>query len=252
MVLYYGPKTVAQAANEIAGLHKTPATFIAYPPQKNFTKVVATNNKVLFANYDMVQAEIYWVRPQSEYNPAKTPEIDLFNNYFGNGMNTIVFQTIRESKALAYSTYAQYSPPAKKADRYTFVAYVGTQADKLNESIKSMNELLNNDLPDSEKGIATARDNIRKSIETQRITEDGIILSYLGAKRRGIDYDERKNTFTAIEKLNYSNMKAFHTAELKDKPYTYCIIASDKKVSADDLKKYGELVKPDMKQVFGY
>lgn len=251
-ILYYGPQTAAQAATNIAQLHKTPATFTEYPPQKNFVKVVPTSNKVLFADYDMVQAEIYWVRPQSEYNPAKAPEIDLFNNYFGNGMNTIVFQTIRESKALAYSTYAQYSQPAKKADRYTFVAYVGTQADKLNESIKSMNDLLNNELPDSEKGIAIARDNIRKSIETERIIEDGILVSYVNGLRRGIDYDERKNTFTAIEKLNYADMKSFHAAELKDKPYTYCIIASDKKVSADDLKKYGELVKPDLKQVFGY
>lgn len=252
IVLYYGPQTATQAADNIARLHKTPATFTDYPPQKTFVKLVPTNNKVLFVDYDMVQAEIYWVRPESIYSPAKAPQIDMFNNYFGNGMNTIVFQTIRESKALAYSTYAQYVPPTKKDDRDIFVAYVGTQADKLNESIKSMNELLNNDLPDSEKGIETARDNIRKSIETERITEDGILLTYLSAKRRGIDYDERKNTFSAIEKLNYADMKTFHDAELKGKPYIYCIVASDKKVSADDLKKYGELIKPDLKQVFGY
>lgn len=251
-ILYYGPQTAAQAATNLARLHKTPATFIAYPTQKVFTKIVPTSNKVLFANYDMVQAEIYWVRPESEYDASKKPKIDLFNSYFGDGMNAIVFQTIRESKALAYSTYAQYAPPSRKGDRDVFIAYVGTQADKLNDAVKSMNELLNDDLRESDKGITTARDNIRKSIETERITEENILLSYLSAKRLGLNYDQRKNTFSAIEKLSYADMKAFHDTELRDKPYTYCIIASDKKVSADDLKKYGEFVKPDLKQVFGY
>ncbi|MEO8886900.1 MAG: insulinase family protein, partial [Mucilaginibacter sp.] len=250
-VLYYGPKTAAQAAPIIAGLHKTPATFISYPPKKNFVRMVPTANKVLFANFDMVQAEIYWLRPEEDYNPAIKPRIDLFNGYFGDGMSTVVFQTIRESKALAYSTAAQYQSAAKKDDRNVFFAYVGTQADKLNESITSMNELLN-DLPESEKGIALAKDNIRKSLETERITEDDILLSYVKAKRRGLDYDDRKTTFDNLDKLNFADVKAFHDTELKGKPYIYCIVASDKKVSDDDLKKYGELVKPDLKQLFGY
>jgi predicted Zn-dependent peptidase len=250
-VLYYGPKTAAQAAATVAKLHSTPAKFISYPPAKNFVRMVPTANKVLFANFDMVQAEIYWVRPQEEYNPLIKPKIDLFNGYFGDGMSTVVFQTIRESKALAYSTSAQYQSAAKKDDRNVFVAYVGTQADKLNESINSMNELLN-DLPESEKGVITAKDNIRKSLETERITEDDILMSYVKAKRRGIDYDDRKTTFDNLDKLGYADIKAFHDAELKGKPYAYCIVASEKRVSDADLKKYGELVKPDLKQLFGY
>jgi predicted Zn-dependent peptidase len=34
--------------------------------------------------------------------------VTVFNNYFGGGMGSIVFQTIRESKALAYSTFGYY------------------------------------------------------------------------------------------------------------------------------------------------
>ncbi len=114
-----------------------------------------------------------------------------------------------------------------------------------------MNELLNN-LPESEKGIASAKDNIRKSLETERIIEEDILLSYMSAKRKGLDYDERKTTFDNLDKLTYADIKAFHDTELKGKAYIYCIVASDKKVSDADLKKYGELVKPDIKQLFGY
>jgi len=206
---------------------------------------------VLFANFDMVQAEIDWILNTNTYDNAQTPSVELFNNYFGGGMSSIVFQTIRESKALAYSTYAIYQTPAKKDDRYSVVAYVGTQADKFNEAIKGMNELLT-DMPESEKILDAAKDNIRKSLETERITQDGILFNYLANQRRGIDYDIRKTTFESVDKMNLADVKKFHTAELKGKPYTYCIVASEKKVSEDDLKKYGELTKLSMKEIFGY
>ncbi len=250
-LLYYGPQTAAQAALSLSKLHKTPAVFAAYPAQKQFTKITPDNNRVLFANYDQVQAEIYWVRNEGAYDPAQTPKVELFNNYFGGGMSTVVFQQIRESKALAYSTYAYYEEPVKKDDRDYFIGYVGTQADKLNESIKAMNELLE-DMPESDKGVTDAKDNIRKSLETERITEEGILFDYMAAQRKGLNYDERKNTFTTLDKMDFATIKSFHDAELKGKPYTYCIVASDKRVSDADLKKYGELIKPDMKQLFGY
>ncbi|MCC8425665.1 pitrilysin family protein [Mucilaginibacter sp. UR6-11] len=250
-ILYYGPQTATAAALTLATLHKTPAVFTAYPAKKQFVKVSVDKNRVLFANYDMVQAEIYWVRTEGKYNPEQTPKVELFNNYFGGGMSTVVFQQIRESKALAYSTYAYYVSPAKKEDQNYFLGYIGTQADKLNESIKSMNELLT-DMPESEKSLADAKDNIRKSIETERITQDDILFNYLAAQRLGLNYDARKTTFSTLGSLDFATIKNFHDTELKGKPYTYCVVASDKRVSDADLKKYGELIKPDLKQLFGY
>lgn len=251
-ILYYGPQTATQAALSLTKLHKTPLAFTAYPAAKKFIRLNPDNNRVLFVDYDMVQAEIYWIRNEGIYNPAQAPEIDLFNNYFGyGGMSAVVFQNIRESKALAYNTYAYYATPVKKDEHSYFVGYVGTQADKMNDAIKSMNELLT-DMPESEKGVIDAKNNMRKSLETERITQDDILFSYLAAKRLGLDYDARKTTFNSLGKLNFAQIKSFHDSELRGKPYTYCIVASEKRVSDADLKKYGELIKPDMKQIFGY
>ncbi len=251
IALYYGPQTAQAAASSIAILHRKPNAFTAYPAAIDFKRINPAKTQVLFANFDMVQAEINWVRNEAPYDAAKTPTIELYNNYFGGGMSGIVFQTIRESKALAYSTYAFYAPPAKKEDPNYFVAYVGTQADKFNDAIKGMNELLT-DLPESEKVVTVARQNIRKSLETDRVIQDGILFSYLNAQRHGLDYDDRKNTYASIDKLNFNDIKAFHESEIKDKPFTYCVVASDKRVSDDDLKKYGELTKLNLTQIFGY
>jgi predicted Zn-dependent peptidase len=251
-VLYYGPKPATEAGTEVASLHKTPASFTAYPPAVKFIQVTNTNNQVLFANYDMVQAEIYWIHNGEKYNASLAPNIEVFNNYFGTGgFSSIVLQDLRESKALAYSTFAQYATPSKKENRDVFAAYIGAQADKLNEAIKGMNDLLTV-LPESKEGVALAKDNVRKSIETERITEDNIIMSYLAAERLGLDHDLRKDVFDNIDKMSFADLKAFHDTQIKNKAYTYCIVANEKKVSEDDLKKYGTFIKPDLKQIFGF
>jgi len=166
-------------------------------------------------------------------------------------MGALVFQTIRESKALAYSTFAFYAKPDKKEDPFYTLAYVGCQADKFNESIVAMNELLN-DLPNVEENIKFARAGIKKDIETERITQDGIIFNYLTAQQKGLNSDIRKTTYTAVDKIGYPELKKFHSEYIANKPYTYCIVASDKKLSEDAMKKYGELKRLSLEEIFGY
>ena len=85
----------------------------------------------------MVQSEICWIRNAAPYDVNREPVVDIFDNYFGGGMGSIVFQTLRESKALAYSTFATYGTPAKKEDPFYILAYIGCQADKMNEAIRA-------------------------------------------------------------------------------------------------------------------
>ncbi|WP_298739496.1 M16 family metallopeptidase [uncultured Chitinophaga sp.] len=250
-VIYYGPQSLANATAAVKKLHPIPAAFKAAPEAVKFAKSTQASNQVLFADYDMVQAEVNWVRNNGNFNPSNTAVVNLFNNYFGGGMGSIVFQTIRESKALAYSTYAFYVQPDKKEDRYSVVAYVGSQADKMNEAINGMNELLN-DIPRSDKLLETAKESLKQDIETQRITQDGIIFSYLNAQKLGLNTDYRKDVYAAVDKLNFDNVKQFHDENLANKPYTYCILGSEKNINLDDLKKFGEVKKVSLEELFGY
>jgi predicted Zn-dependent peptidase len=250
-IIYYGPKPMAQLTAGLKPIHVVPASFTAAPAKIHFNTTTQDKNQVLFADYNMVQSEIRWVRNTAPYDPAQEPTVDIFNNYFGGGMGALVFQTIRESKALAYSTFAFYSVPDKKEDPFYTLAYVGCQADKFNESIIAMNELLN-DLPNVANNIQFARDGIKKDIETGRITQDGIIFSYLTAQQKGLNYDIRKKTYAMVDKIGYKELNDFHSKYIAKKPYTYCVVASEKKLSQDDMKKYGEVKKLALDEIFGY
>jgi predicted Zn-dependent peptidase len=250
-ILYYGPKTAIEISTQLVAVHKAPASFKPLPAEKKFTQLSQDKNQVLFTNYDMVQAEVFWVRNADAYKASEQPTISMFNEYFGGGMGSIVFQTIRESKALAYSTYAGFNAPGRKEYRNSAMAYVGTQADKFNEAVAGMNELLN-DLPESQKALENAKEGLRKTLATDRISEDGILFSYLSAERMGRDYDIRKNTYETTPKFTFADMKAFHLKELSKKPYTYCIVANQDKLKEEDMKKLGDFKKLTLEEVFGY
>lgn len=250
-VIYYGPTQLPTLVGKLKTLHQVPANFATTAPAKTFKQAVPAKNQVLFADYDMVQAETRWIRNTETYNPEKTTMVNVFNNYFGGGMGSIVFQTIRESKALAYSTYGYYVQPQKKDQNYYLLGYVGSQADKFNDATVAMNELLTK-MPELPKNLELAKNQVKKDIQTERITQDGIIYNYLNAKNLGLNDDIRKKMYETVDKITMADVKKFHQNYFSGKPYTYAIVASEKRVSMDDMKKLGEVKKLSLEEIFGY
>jgi len=250
-ILYYGPATPATLTSKLVSLHYTPQQFTAAPPIKQFTFTEQKSNEVLFADYDMVQAEIQWFRNSSVYDPAKTPVINMFNEYFGGNMSGIVFQEIRESKALAYSTYAAYGTPTKKGQPFNVSGYVGCQADKMKEAIAGMQELLTA-LPKSEKLFTNSQSSIKNSISTSRTTKTNILFSYLNAQKKGLNYDMNENIFNSTDKFSFADIEKFYKDNISNKPYVLTVVGSDAKVNWDELKKFGPIKKLSLEEIFGY
>lgn len=251
MVIYYGPKAMNDISADVARLMPLPAQFKQLPAAVNYNRISTEKNQVLFADYNMVQAEISWIRVTEQYNPTLTPTVQMFNEYFGGNMSSVVFQSLREAKALAYSTFATYGQPSKKDDKYTLTGYIGTQADKIHDAMEGMNELLK-DIPEAQNMFELSRKSLRKAIETDRVTRDGIIFAYLSAKDLGLKEDVRKATYEALDKFTFNDVKKFHAEKLSGKQYVYCVVASEQKIKLDELNRYGEVKKLSLEEIFGY
>jgi len=250
-IIYYGPASLSDLTSKLKTLHTVPSNYSAPAPAKVFKQIAQTKNQVLFTDYEMVQAETRWIRNTEAYNAKNSTLVDVFNNYFGGGMGSLVFQTIRESKALAYSTYGFYVSPAKKENEYYMMAYVGSQADKFKEAVTAMNELLTK-MPELPANLALAKGQVKKDIETERITEDGIVFSYLAAQQLGLNEDIRKQIYSNVDQITMNDVKNFHQTHFSGKPYTYALVASEKKIPMDDLKKIGDVKKISLEELFGY
>lgn len=251
VITYYGPKDLATFSADIKKQHLLPKEFTPIAPAKVYSYSTQNANQVYFANYDMVQSEIRWLRNTGLYNKNDAATIEVFNNYFGGGMGSIVFQTIRESKALAYSTFASYVSPDKADKQYSMVAYVGSQADKMTDAINGMNELLNV-LPQSDKSFDGAKANVLNNLETTRISKDDVFSYYFADKKLGYDYDSRIDLYKELKPITFDSIKTFHNQKIANKPYTYLIVASDKKVKMEDMQKFGTVTTLSLEQLFGY
>ncbi|MBK7752528.1 MAG: insulinase family protein [Flavobacteriales bacterium] len=250
-VFYYGRKAPSEVAALLNAKHKTPAAPKAIPAPKVYPELPTTANKVLFAEYDMVQTEMILASKAGPFDVEKLPYASLFNEYFGSGLNSIVFQEIREEKALAYGANASYTSPAKKEDAHYVRAFIGTQADKLNDAVAAMLVLMN-DMPMASAQFEGAKTSALKVIASTRITKENIYWTWDAAQRRGLDYDVRKTSYERIPAITIEDMKAFFDEEIKGRPYTFCVIGKEAGMDLNVLEDLGPLKKLTKKDLFGY
>lgn len=250
-IIYYGPEKLDDIEKIIKELHKSPAQLKPKPESYPFRFQEYSKPVVFTANFDMVTANVNWVKKSNDFAPEKTTQARLYNEYFGGGMSSVVFQTIRESKALAYSSYAYFSSPSRKEKPFTFYAFVGTQSDKVFDAINAMNELIT-ELPESDQSFNTAKKSIKSSIEAQRIRNEQVVFNYLSSRRLGIDYDIRKNIYNQIDALTFADLTQFHEDFIRNKTGAYAILGSSKRIDKKKLGQYGTLKQMKTKNLFNY
>jgi predicted Zn-dependent peptidase len=179
------------------------------------------------------------------------PTITLYNEYFGGNMGSIVFQELRESKALAYSASSRYASASRKDRANYILSYIGTQSDKLPEAMVGMQTLLN-DMPQAEANFANAKESIRNSIATERITKSDILFDYERAKRLGIDYDIRQDVYQNVNSMTFDDMKKFQQQFIKGQNQVVLVIGSKDRLNFKELAKYGKVKQLSLKELFGY
>jgi predicted Zn-dependent peptidase len=199
----------------------------------------------------MVQTEMVMLSKATLYNKEIVPAAFLFNEYFGSGLSSIVYQEIREAKALAYSAFASYAFARKKNESNYVYAYIGTQSDKLKDAIAAMNQLMNQ-MPEAGLQFNSAKDAVLKKIESERITGSQIFWNYETAKNRGLDYDIRKDIYTRIPKMTFDDLRAFFNQQISGKKYTHLVLGNRNSTDINALKTLGQFEELTLEKVFGY
>jgi predicted Zn-dependent peptidase len=166
-------------------------------------------------------------------------------------MNAIVFQEMREKRSLAYTARSSFVMPSKSDEYFTNTAFIATQNDKIVDAFDAFNELFN-DMPQSELSFGLAKDGLRTQIATNRITKMNIIWRYLSNQKLGINYDMRKQLYDAIPKMTLNDVAAFNKEYIKGKPKTYLVLSKEEETDFEALKKYGEVQKLTLEDIFGY
>lgn len=250
-VMYCGARPHEHLTRSLATVHKTPDKPLAPVKGKPFSDKPITESTVYFVDYDMVQADLTLRRGSGTYDAAKEPIVRAFNEYYGGGMASIVFQDIRESRALAYSARSNYGIPSRADKPFSAMFYVGTQADKVHDAMGAIYNLLN-EMPKSENLWEVNKKVILSGIQTQRINKEAILFSYEAARKKGLNYDIRKDIYRDVAGITLDDIEGFHAQEFKNKHWNIGIIGAQSRIDIGSLKKYGNVKVLSLKDLFGY
>ncbi len=210
-------------------------------------------NKVILAQYDAKQIYYYQFSNRGEmFDVANDPAMQLYNGYFGGGMNSIVFQEMREARALAYSASAYLSTGVKRNEPYTFSAFIATQNDKMQQAVEAFEQIIN-DMPESQAAFELAKQSLLGSIETSRTIKNQVLNSYLSnVIYKGVKEDRNKAIYEQVKNMTLEDVKAYQQKWVKNRTYTYSILGDKNDIDMDYLRTLGPVTEVTQEQIFGY
>jgi len=206
---------------------------------------------VYVVDYDMVQAEILMNRKVGEYRLEDASNIRLYNSYYGSGLSSIVFQEIREAKALAYSAYSYLASPSKPDYKVVLNAYIGTQKDKLSEATSSLLDLFD-DMTKSKKQFLAAKSAVLKKIASDRFVRAEMFWRKRFLDEFGFKKEINETIYTETEAATMAKFERFFNKNVKGSDFSFGVIGEYKELDKEALKKLGKIKKMKLKYLFNH
>jgi len=251
-VLYCGQSTPEALVKTIDEGHVVGKTLANVPQGKRYTEMQTKENEVWMAPYEAKNIYMMLYNNSGKgWNVEQQPMVYLFNEYFGTGMNGIVFQELRETRGLAYNASARYTTPSRVGGTESLQANIISQNDKMMDCVKAFNSIID-EMPQSDKAFELAKQASMKRIATERTTKFGIINAYLQARRLGLDFDIKERIYNALPKITLKEMVEFEKQAMAKKPLRYLILGDEKNLDMKGLEKIGKIKKVTTQDIFGY
>ena len=250
-ISYYGPENISDLKIKLENIHFNKSDLNPLPKKKEYKELDLQKPIVYVVDYDMKQAEVIMLSKGSKLNMSEFSKIKFHNEYFGGGMSSIVFQELRESKALAYSVYSTYTIPKDTNSSHYLMSYIGTQVDKLSEAMSGMSELLD-EMPKAETNMNNAKEAIIQRIRTERLTKSKVLSEYEKAQEQGVNYDMRTDLYNQVQAFNVDSLNDFHNSHIANRNRVVMVLGAKRDLDLSVLKEYGEIKHLTLEEVFGY
>jgi zinc protease len=191
---------------------------------------------------DAVQTQLWFAVEGDPVPAAERAAADAFSEYFGGSMAGLVFQEVREFRALAYSASARYARDAEPGQRGHLLGHVGCQADKTFDVLDVMVGLITK-MPERGDRLELVRSTLLRSQETESPAFRQLQDKLRDWQLRGYSQDPRRELLPAYAALNFADIIAFYRRHIAGRPLAIMIVGDPRKTDPERLRKYGKLVR---------
>jgi predicted Zn-dependent peptidase len=208
-----------------------------------------SDTEVYVVDQKTAQAQVRIEFPDGDYDENDSVIASIYSNYFGSGMSSVVFQELREARALAYSASARYSQGGRVNDQNLMLGAIGTQTDKTVDSLNAFLDLFDN-LPASTERFNETTDSLMNRYRTSKVSFREVIGTVRGWERLGLQGDPRRQRFAQLQDSTMEDLLEFHEQHIKGRPKLISIVGDLSIIDTEELSQFGAVKQVQVDDLF--
>ncbi|MGH8466775.1 MAG: M16 family metallopeptidase, partial [Pseudomonas sp.] len=219
------------------------------PPYRFRTAREIDQNEIYVVDLPTAQAQVRFEFPDGSYDENQVIPSSLYNGYFGSSMSSVVFQELREARALAYSAQAQYAQGGRVGSENLMLGVISSQNDKTVDAIGAFLDLFDN-MPVSEERFQEAKSSLVSRYRTSTVGFRQIIGTVRSWEQLGLDGDPRARRFEQLQTATLQDMVNFQQRSIAGKPKLISIVGDVSRIDADALGEFGNVTQVQVDDLF--
>tara|TARA_B110000858_G_C17809997_1_gene480606 strand:+ start:8966 stop:11920 length:2955 start_codon:yes stop_codon:yes gene_type:complete len=205
--------------------------------------------EIYVVDQQTAQAQVRIEFPDGVYDRDDSLVSSIYSNYFGGGMSSVVFQELREARALAYSAGARYVQGGRLNDQNIMLGSIGTQTDKTADALSAFIDLIDN-MPESDERFETSVESLLNRYRTSKISFREVIGAVRGWERLGIEGDPRKESYQKLQTASMDDLLRFQQEHVKDRAKLISIVGDLSILKQEDLEQFGTVKEIQVNDLF--
>ena len=184
--------------------------------------------------------------------PAERSRFKMWANYFGGGMSSVLFQDIREFRALAYSaqgrtwlTDLKLNPDSPCA----FVTSLGTQSDKSMRALGVLDSIFT-DMPLRPANVDATRQQIINSVNNNYPSFRDMGSFVAREQLYGYTEDPDKDLVSWLPAMGMADVSAFYGQYIQKAPRVTIIVGNKANLDMKQVSRLGRIIEVTGRDVY--
>jgi len=205
--------------------------------------------EIYVVDQQTAQAQVRIEFPDGVYDRDDSLVSSIYTNYFGSGMSSVVFQELREARALAYTAGARYAQGGRLNDQNIMLGSIGTQTDKTADALNAFIDLIDN-MPESDERFATSVESLMNRYRTSKISFREVIGAVRGWERLGIEGDPRRESYQKLQTASMDDLLRFQQEHVQNRPKLISIVGDLSILNEEELEQFGTVKEIQVDDLF--
>ncbi len=205
--------------------------------------------ELLVVDQKTAQAQVRIEFADGNYAADDAVLSNIYTNYFGSGMSSVVFQELREARALAYSASARYAQGGRVNAENLMLGAIGTQNDKTVDALAAFIDLIDN-MPRSSERFEEAVNAQLNRYRTAKLNFREVIGAVRSWERLGFESDPRRARYQQLQTASLDDLAEFQQQHVANRPKLISIVGDMSIIDSGELEQFGTVEQMQVDQLF--